>query len=255
MTRSFVSHIEKTPCERERRTGKMKQLFGLFIFMVVTQGCDKASIGKENSAVWCWGLLFCSRPDPTNDKISFSFYLTEKKKAIENAESKCFQIYWSIGSLKDRNSSILLLITHTSNLKKILLSYAVKVQSTSPFSSLCCHFVPCLASGTLPALACWLLFGEHMARVPFLLERLSRKKWDLFFYFLDHCERWTWIKQLTDKRLNFSCFLHMHKAKRTPRQISLLPSVSRPRSIIRQLRKLGQFSKLSNDRPWSWNRR
>ena len=29
----------------------------------------------------------------------------------------------------------------------------------------------------------------------------------------------------------------MHRAKRTPRQISLLPSVSRPRSIIRQLRK------------------
>ena len=31
--------------------------------------------------------------------------------------------------------------------------------------------------------------------------------------------------------------LIMHKAKWTPRQISLLPSVSRPRSIIRQLRK------------------
>ena len=31
--------------------------------------------------------------------------------------------------------------------------------------------------------------------------------------------------------------LIMHKAKRTPRKISLLPSVSRPRSIIRQLRK------------------
>ena len=31
----------------------------------------------------------------------------------------------------------------------------------------------------------------------------------------------------------------MHRAKRTPRQISLLPSVSRPRSIIRQLRKCG----------------
>ena len=30
--------------------------------------------------------------------------------------------------------------------------------------------------------------------------------------------------------------LIMHKAKRTPRQISLLPSVSRPRSVIRQLR-------------------
>ena len=29
----------------------------------------------------------------------------------------------------------------------------------------------------------------------------------------------------------------MHKAKWTPRQISLLPSVSQPRSIIRQLRK------------------
>ena len=35
----------------------------------------------------------------------------------------------------------------------------------------------------------------------------------------------------------------MHKAKRTPRQISLLPSVSRPRSIIRQLRKFGTFSR------------
>ena len=33
--------------------------------------------------------------------------------------------------------------------------------------------------------------------------------------------------------------LIMHKAKRTPRQISLLPSVSRLRSIIRQLRKSG----------------
>ena len=31
--------------------------------------------------------------------------------------------------------------------------------------------------------------------------------------------------------------LILHKAKWTPRQISLLPSVSRPRSIIRQLRK------------------
>ena len=31
----------------------------------------------------------------------------------------------------------------------------------------------------------------------------------------------------------------MHKAKRTPRQISLLPSVSRPKSIIRQLGKFG----------------
>ena len=31
--------------------------------------------------------------------------------------------------------------------------------------------------------------------------------------------------------------LIMHKAKWTPRQISFLPSVSRPRSIIRQLRK------------------
>ena len=36
-----------------------------------------------------------------------------------------------------------------------------------------------------------------------------------------------------DKLLNF----FMHKAKWTPRQISLLPLVSRPRSIIRQLRK------------------
>ena len=35
----------------------------------------------------------------------------------------------------------------------------------------------------------------------------------------------------------------MHKAKRTPRRISLLPSVSPPRSIIRQLRKLGTFSR------------
>ena len=35
----------------------------------------------------------------------------------------------------------------------------------------------------------------------------------------------------------------MHKAKRTPRQISLLQSVSRPRSIFRQLRKLGTFSR------------
>ena len=31
--------------------------------------------------------------------------------------------------------------------------------------------------------------------------------------------------------------LILHKAKRTPRKISLLPSVSRPRSVIRQLRK------------------
>ena len=35
----------------------------------------------------------------------------------------------------------------------------------------------------------------------------------------------------------------MHKAKWTPRQISLLPSVSRPRSIIRQLQKSGTFSR------------
>ena len=37
--------------------------------------------------------------------------------------------------------------------------------------------------------------------------------------------------------------LIMHKAKWTPRQISLLPSVSRPRSE--------RFLKLSDDRPWS----
>ena len=37
--------------------------------------------------------------------------------------------------------------------------------------------------------------------------------------------------------------LMMHKAKRTPRQISLLPSVSQPRSIIRQIQKLGTFSR------------
>ena len=47
--------------------------------------------------------------------------------------------------------------------------------------------------------------------------------------------------------------LIMHKANWTQRQISLLPSVSRPRSIIKQLRK-SRFSKLFDDRPWSWNR-
>ena len=40
--------------------------------------------------------------------------------------------------------------------------------------------------------------------------------------------------------------LIMHKAKRTPRQTSFLPSFSRPRSIIRQLRKTGRGIDLIN---------
>ena len=41
--------------------------------------------------------------------------------------------------------------------------------------------------------------------------------------------------------------LIMHKAKRTLRQISLLPSVSRPRSIIRPLRKSGMMIDLGRE--------
>ena len=97
----------------------------------------------------------------------------------------------------------------------------------------------------------WLkLFFVHFIRVLWRPGFISRSMQDCFscfltfqaqFFFLLCTVPLSLISKLNplqncscpDKLLNF----FMHKAKWTPRQISLLPLVSRPRSIIRQLRK------------------
>ena len=67
-------------------------------------------------------------------------------------------------------------------------------------------------------------------------EVTSPRPWDQqsVWSVLERFKSWSVIHSWDLHMMN--CFL-MHKAKWTPRQIPLLPSVWRPRSIIRQLRK------------------